>query len=126
MAIRTLRSRRGGLDIFKNPEHPTDSERSDWRAWMETVLMPINLLIEDLIRTKAHLVEEQELPQCLTDFLAHSSIYKVILSKWQNEDCTELASSVPFPHSLPAYAKGHYDRLKAEQARLMGKLKPRG
>jgi hypothetical protein len=53
---------------------------SEWIAWMRTVFMPANRTIHELIVTKTHLLDDDEMPAVLLAFLAHVSGYEVTMS----------------------------------------------
>lgn len=105
---------------------PTEKDIVEWRFWMQNVFKPVNEFIERLILEKAYLIQEQEMPKCLLDFITSVSVYKVQLKKWENsdfDDFPEYISKFDFPTSLDEYAADSYRDLKARQLRLIGKSK---
>ena len=65
IAYRSLLERQG-----KEKSDPIlDSEMKDWVLWMKTIFMPLNDIREKVIIEKAHLIVEEQMPQCLLDFV---------------------------------------------------------
>jgi len=121
MAFKTFQIRVG--KNFTTPDDPPNKDqKKEFRFWTEQIFFPNNLLIESLIQNKAHLIREEEMPDCLLQFAAHVSYQKLILNKWQRNDFSEHLSYVPFPVELNAYSSKSYQALKREQVRLIGKL----
>jgi len=111
---------------FDASEPITEDDLKAWRLWMETVFMPNNLQMYELITSKADLLIESEMPSCLLEFCAHVTAYKAVIKKWSQNDFTEHLSYVSYPGpALLVYTKESFQRLKAEQTRLMGKQKNR-
>ena len=101
---------------------PMNEELQEWRLWVQSVFMPLNLYLEQLILEKAYLIREQEMPKCLLDFVTHVSSYKPLLEKWASGDFTSHVSLILFPTELDSYAADSYADLKAEQLRLIGTI----
>jgi hypothetical protein len=93
-----------------------------WRHWMQNVFMPLNAEMAQLIIDHSDLLEEEDMPECLLLLSAHVHGYKGILAAWQKEDYSEHMSLTSFPamEILP-YVESSYRKLKARQARLLGK-----
>lgn len=100
--------------------HPiTDADLKEWILWMNTIFMPLNDVREKIIIEKAHLIVEQEMPQCLLDFVTHVVGYKALLSKWAEGDYTERRSTIGWPPEFDLYVERSYRALKAEQTSLL-------
>jgi phage gp29-like protein len=93
----------------------------EWRLWVAEVLMPMNLSQEKIILNSAHLIREQEVPECLLNFVAHIAAWKAVLKKWEVGDFSEQFSLVAYPTEVADYAASAYRELKAEQLRLIGR-----
>jgi hypothetical protein len=93
--------------------------RTDWHIWVEEVFMPLNQQLEQVLINKAHLIIEEEMPQCLKLFLAHSAGYKAVIKKWQMGDFSEGTSVIDYPAEIVEYAEQSYLRLKKEQQKLL-------
>jgi hypothetical protein len=115
IAYRALLDRQG-----KDKSEPIrDSEMKEWMLWMTTIFMPLNNVREQIIIRKAHLIVEENMPQCLLDFVTHVVGYKAVLSKWAEGDYTERRSTIGWPPEFDVYVRESYAALKAEQMRLM-------
>ena len=93
---------------------------SEWRIWVEANFMPANKRLVDLIAEKAHLIREEEMPECLLQFAAHVAGYQAIVERWRLGDFSEAVSRFAFPDDLDDYAERSYKDLKQEQLRLIG------
>jgi hypothetical protein len=96
---------------------------SDWRVWLETVFIPMNERLEDIIIQKSHLIREQEMPSCLQNFVAHNAGYKALVMKWKLGDFSEAISLIPYPNEISEYAKNAYQELKQEQLKIIAMSK---
>lgn len=119
-ALLSLLRKLGKESVF---DKPTEKDLIEWRIWVESVFMPINNRIEHLIVEKAYLIQEQEIPTCLLDFIAHYSGLKAVVKKWENGDLSENQSVVNFPSEIQKYAANSYWQLKEKQLELIGDLK---
>ena len=100
-------------------EYILDSEMKEWMLWMKTIFMPLNDIREKVIIEKAHLIVEEQMPQCLLDFVTHVVGYKAVLSKWAEDDYSERRSTIGWPPEFDAYVRRSYQALKTEQTRLL-------
>ncbi len=115
IAYRSLLSRQN-----KTQSEPiTDADLKDWVLWMQTIFIPLNEVREKIIIEKAHLIVEEQMPQCLLDFVTHVVGYKAVLRKWAEGDYTERRSTIGWPPEFDIYVEKSYAALKAEQMRLM-------
>ena len=115
IAYRSLLKRQG-----KEKSEPIlDSEMKDWMLWMNTIFMPLNDIREKIIIEKAYLIVEEQMPQCLLDFVTHVVGYKAVMSKWAEGDFSERRSTIGWPPEFDIYVKKSYAALKAEQGRLL-------
>jgi hypothetical protein len=115
IAYRSLLTRQG-----KTQSEPIlDSEMKEWVLWMTTIFMPLNDIREKVIIEKAHLIVEEEMPQCLLQFVTHVVGYKAVLSKWAEGDYTERRSTIGWPPEFDLYVERSYAALKAEQTSLL-------
>jgi len=100
--------------------HPIgDDEVKEWVLWMTTIFMPLNDVREKIIIENAHLIVEEQMPQCLLDFVTHVVGYKALLSKWAEGDYAERRSTIGWPPQFDLYVERSYKALKAEQTRLL-------
>lgn len=121
IAYRSLLNRQG-----KEKSDPIrDEDMKDWVLWMTTIFMPLNNIREKIIIQKAHLIVEEQMPQCLLDFVTHVVGYKAVLARWAEGNYAERRSSIGWPPEFDAYVKRSYAALKAEQTRLLQGLTAR-
>jgi len=100
--------------------HPIrDEDLKEWALWMTTIFMPLNDVREKIIIENAHLIIEEQMPQCLLDFVTHVVGYKALLAQWADGDYTERRSMIGWPPEFDIYVERSYKALKAEQTRLL-------
>jgi hypothetical protein len=100
--------------------HPIrDEDLKEWTLWMTTIFMPLNDIREKIIIENAHLIVEEQMPQCLLDFVTHVVGYKALLTQWADGDYTERRSIIGWPPEFDCYVERSYKALKAEQTRLL-------
>lgn len=115
IAYRSLLARLG-----KDQSNPIqDHELKEWMLWVNTIFMPLNDIREKIIIEKAYLIVEEQMPQCLLDFVTHVVGYKAVLAKWEDGDYSERRSTIGWPPEFDAYVQRSYAALKAEQTRLI-------
>ena len=108
--------------FFDERYPPTAKQEEQFRLWMMHVFMPLHAHLFTIITQHADLVEEPDMPACLMQLCQHVADYRPIVARWEAGDFSVQASSVPFPsHELNEYAAGRFQRLKARQARLLGR-----
>ena len=115
IAYRSLLKKQGKTQSFPI----LDSEMKEWVLWMTTIFMPLNDVREKIIIEKAYLIVEEQMPQCLLDFVTHVVGYKAVLSKWAEKDYSERRSTIGWPPEFDAYVERSYAALKAQQTHLL-------
>jgi hypothetical protein len=104
----------------KTHMHPvSDEELKEWALWMKTIFMPLNDIRERIIIRKAYLIVEEQMPQCLLEFVTHVVGYKAVMAKWADGDYSERRSIIGWPPEFDGYVQRSYEALKAEQTHLM-------
>jgi len=78
IAYRSLLKKMGKAQSFPI----LDSEMKEWMLWMNTIFMPLNDEREKIIIKKAYLIIEEQMPQCLLDFVTHVVGYKAVMARW--------------------------------------------
>jgi hypothetical protein len=115
IAYRSLLNKLG-----KTQSYPIlDNEMKDWMLWMTTIFIPLNDVREKIIIEKAYLIVEEQMPQCLLDFVTHVVGYKAVLAKWNDKDYSERRSTIGWPPEFDSYVERSYAALKAQQTRLL-------
>jgi hypothetical protein len=82
--------------------------------------MPGNRRLREVIISKADLLIDDNLPDCLTAFCAHVSGWEVTIRRWQDGDHSVTGSAIDFPVEVHEYALRSFSMLKQEQMRLLG------
>ena len=102
-------------------QHSCINLEEEWRIWIISVFMPINVKIMDLIISKADLLIEATIDERLLDFCAHVATYQAILKKWELNDFSEHISLINYPREMDEYCRQSFYKLKSEQIRLLSK-----
>ena len=110
----------GRISFFAHNIAHSEEDLQRWRHWMQTVFMPINMRIYELILSKSDLLIEADMPSVLLRLCGHVASFKVVIEKWTQGDFSEHLALVSFPKELHAYAKASFERLKFKQAKLLG------
>jgi hypothetical protein len=61
-----------------------------WRVWMQNVLQPMNVQIEQTIVAHSQLVVGDKLPGVFQKIIAHTEAYKALISTWKKDDIANL------------------------------------
>lgn len=118
LAHRALAAKLEGADGTRLRKPLDEEEYNELRLWVTHVLMPMYERCERLLLDNASLMVEREVPECLLQFMAHVSGYKVVVEKWADDNFTEWDSTIEYPAGLKEYAARTYLALKDEQLRL--------
>jgi hypothetical protein len=109
---------RPGGPYFDGTE--TEADRNNWVHWMREVFIPTNRRIYEIIVTKAHLLDDDEMPPCLLDLCAHVAGYEAMVKRWDKGDTTELTSLLNHPSEpFLQYVSESFARLKHLQQELL-------
>jgi hypothetical protein len=105
---------------FWDPAHPPSSEaRAAYKHWMNTLFLPLDDKLVDIIVAHADLLIDAGMPQCLTDLCAHTLTIKALLSSWDVE-AGGAPDVPPYPATaLLIYLEDSFSALKREQVRLL-------
>jgi hypothetical protein len=115
IAYKSLLQKQGKTDC-----HPIrEEDLKEWTVWMTNIFMPLNDVRERIIIENAHLIVEEQMPQCLLDFVTHVVGYKALLAQWADGDYTERRSMIGWPPEFDTYVERSYQALKAEQTQLL-------
>jgi len=115
IAYRSLLGKMGKTQSFPI----LDSEMKEWMLWMNTIFIPLNDEREKIIIKKAYLIVEEQMPQCLLDFVTHVVGYKAVMARWAEGDYTERRSTIGWPPEFDLYVERSYAALKAQQTFLL-------
>jgi hypothetical protein len=105
----------------------TDEERALWIRWMTHVFMPANRLSVELIRSKAHLVLGEAMPDCFLEMAAHVAGWEVVVKQWEEGNFSELTSILPHPRErYHEHITNAFSTLKRQQQSLLAATDRRG
>lgn len=77
--------------------------------------------MEELVVSKADLLDSDEMPDCLLDLVAHVASYRTVLANWARGDYRINTAPMNFPsHALNSYVQEHFQILKERQRELLG------
>ena len=108
--------------MSREHSEPPDTADPEFRAWMKSVFMPNNERLYDLILTKADLLVDDQMPECLLQLSAHVAAFRAIMHRWEENDYEVEIPPVPFPKDLFNYARDRFYLLRREQRNLMKAL----
>jgi len=129
-AWRAFRARcRPSGAFFRPDDIPSLSEMKEWRHWMVSVFMPINLDSEKIIINNSHLINGGGMPESFLQLLSHVESYKAIVAKWsdlplyENKPYAEIVSKntafIDFPDKFHSEIRNTFVQLKKRQAKLL-------
>jgi hypothetical protein len=111
--------RPGGAFFSRSPP-PTELELKEWRLWMTTVFMPLNLEMERLILSNMDLLVGNEIDGSLVEVCAHVQAYKTVMSRWEANDFSVHHAPMDFPgEEIRSYVSTNFATLKQEQQSLI-------
>jgi hypothetical protein len=104
-------------------ERNAESFSQGWAVWRDSVLMPTNIRIRDLIVSNADLLVGVDFPAPLRDFCAHVGSYEVTLAEAvtaRRRPDVGIPVHIGHPGSdFVDYVRDSFLRLKEEQRRLL-------
>lgn len=110
--------RKETIKYFDEENPPSSEEKEIWRNWMQTVFIPINKKMYDIILEHGDLIIENEFPESFKDLCSHVESYKTVIKKWELGDFSEHLSLLNYPIELDQYVEKGYKLLKYEQNKL--------
>ena len=117
-----------GRNYYFDGEERTPEELAIWRIWMRTVMMPLNLKMEQAIIEHSHLIDGPTMPHSFQLFLSHTATYKAVLQKWEEANKDGLLDSLTsndhvsimnFPAKMHLEVSKTFTRLRNRQRRLL-------
>ena len=123
-------AKRSGPMFWDIGAAPNPDQTALWQLWITTVFQPTNRQMTECIKTHAALLIEDDMPACLIRLAANTAAYDVLASRWGDPDFTPTRpedlvapDQYTFPRGeLETYARSSFQRLKADQQDLLGKL----
>jgi len=113
--------RPGSTTLFGDGIPPLDDEELErWRMWVIHSAHPRATRAYKVICAKAHLLIDDDMPECLLEFCAHKAGYDVLIQRWQQGDYREHLSLVRHPgDALYDYVATAFADLKRQQGELL-------
>lgn len=111
--------------------NPSKEQIMIWRVWMQNVLQPINIKIEETIANNSQLVVGDGLPRVFQTVIAHTESYKALISTWKLDDIDKMetytskkenTTNLPFPDKLDLCVSPIYTALKKHQIALQNNI----
>lgn len=100
-----------------------DEEVQTWLFWVESLFMPRNEQILNLLMTKTHLIEGPSFPGSYVQFLNHHNSWKMKHSRWKSDGVAySWHSNVDWPEAFEREVISTFETLKRRHAQLLGKL----
>ena len=101
-----------------------DEEAPIWRYFVETYFLPVNAQMAELIQSKIHLVEEDELPESWKLFLEHQMQFQVLHSLWKDQHTrSDEIVDKGWPHQFEADVKRSLSLLRTEYNMFARRIK---
>lgn len=98
---------------------PTREARIAYKHWVNTLFIPLDDKLVEIIVARADLLIDVGMPQCLTDLCAHTLTLKAVLGSWDVEVVGGAPDAPAYPAELLPYLQDSFSRLKREQVRLL-------
>jgi hypothetical protein len=113
--------RPGHTTLFGDGIEPLDDQELErWRTWVTYSAHPRAIRAYQVICTKAHLLIDDDMPECLLEFCAHKAGYDVLVQRWRQGDYREHLSVVRHPgDALYDYVAAAFADLKRTQGELL-------
>lgn len=98
---------------------PKGSEAAAYRAWMTSVLQPLNEKAAALVFERIDLLDDVAAVPELMQLVAHTCTTRVVLQRWKEGDLSA-RSRVSYPDTLLAWSQRTFLKAKKQQASLLG------
>jgi hypothetical protein len=101
----------------------TEDELKTWLFWLDNYFFPKNERIKDLLMTKTHLIEGEEMPASYLAFLEHHNSWYLNHLRWKKEGVTySWHSKINAPREFEEEILDTFKHLKARHTRALRKL----
>jgi len=101
----------------------TENELNTWLFWLDNYFFPKNERIKELLMTKTHLIEGEELPKSYLAFLEHHNSWYLNHLRWKKEGTKySWRSKINAPHEFEEDVLSTFKFLKARHSRALRKL----
>jgi hypothetical protein len=109
--------------VFHGDDPLPEDELKVWVFWLDHYFLPKNEKIKELLMTKTHLIEGDEMPGSYMKFLEYYNAWKVDHLRWQKEGVLySWHSKMNWPKEFDAEIINTFKRLKVRQSRYKGEV----
>lgn len=114
----------GRSAVFVDDRPLSTAELQTWLYWVEQDFLPRNAQIRELLVSKAHLLNGEEMPESHVQLLRHAQPWAIRHARWKVSQVPyNFQPSVNWPVSFERDIERTFKTLKARQARLLGLLR---
>lgn len=100
----------------------SEEELKIWLFFVENKWFPKDEKIKELLTTKTHLVEGEQIPESFYAFLAHYNSWWLEHERWKKEQVRySFHSRIRWPEDFDKHVLGTFEALKKKHALLLGK-----
>ena len=132
LAASLLEGRRAFLDllddlgrsyVFHADRELSPKDLKTWLFWAESEFLPRNETIKNLLRSKAHMVQGDHLPESYVSFLDHCTSWSINRRRWKEQGVAySWRSKINWPDKFENEVLATFRELKGTHAHLRGKL----
>lgn len=106
-----------------NEVKPEEYEKVE-RYFVEKYFLPLNTKIADLIKSKIHLIDSDEIPKSFLDFLKHQANYEGLHNLWKDEGIpSDMLPGVKWPEDLEKEVEGSLQELRKSYNDYLRRIK---
>jgi hypothetical protein len=121
--FKDLLTKLGRSYVFPENGKISREDLDTWLFWAEKDFMPRNRRIQELLASKAHLIEGPELPDSYSQFLKHSSAWEIENKRWVEQQVEySWRSSINWPKQFELDVSRTFSILKTRHSEILGKL----
>jgi hypothetical protein len=122
-AFKDLLETFGRDNIFTSGETLPEQELKVWLFWVDNYFFPKNEKIRELLMTKTHLIEGDEMPESHIRFLEYYNSWKMDHMRWQKEGIPySWHSKMNWPKEFDSEIINTFKNLKARQSQYKGEV----
>jgi hypothetical protein len=109
--------------VFSGSEKLSKEDLDTWLFWVEKDFLPRNRRIQELLASKAHLIEGPQLPDSYLEFLKHYSAWEIEHKRWLEQQVEySWRSSINWPKQFELDVSETFSILKNRHSKILGKL----
>jgi hypothetical protein len=113
--------------VFIEGQPLKEEELKTWLFWAENDFLPRNERIKELIMSKTHLIEGEEIPESYKTFLDHCNSWQIKHLRWKKENVDyNWRSKINWPKEFSKDVLDTFSKIKKRHSSLIFKLKDKG